>query len=166
MKPYLIEITFFSIFLIASSLRAAQLALHRRRIALAFISGNSEELVFHERDVTAFSDNGLLSDFGSRQSLELVLTRSELWLRDTSATAPDNNERLCSVVLSSIRSIRRQGKFIKIDFLGSNGLADALLLRLNDRQDFLDRLHALVLPGPALPVPLRRLTRAAEEAST
>ena len=154
MKPYLIEITFFSVFLIVTGLRAGLLTLRRRRLALAMAGGDPEELLFHEHGVLAFSDNSLLCDF-SHKTLELVLTRSEFWLRDSARAAERNHERLCTVVVSSIRSIRRQGKFLKIDFLGSNGVSDALLLRLSDRQGFVEQLEALVLPHPSLPSPLR-----------
>jgi RecB family endonuclease NucS len=157
MKPYIIEIAFFSLFLIGSTLHGARVVMRRRQLAPGL---DSEELVFHESGITAFSDNGLLCDFDSRQTLELVLTRSELWLRDV-ATA---EQRLCNIVLASIRSIRQQGKFIKIDFLGKNGRSDALLLRLRDRQGFLEQLNALVLPGgPLLPVPLRFSHTATEQ---
>lgn len=154
MKPYLIEIAFFSLFLIGSTLHGTRVMMRRRRYTPVV---DSDELVFHELGITAFSDNGLLCDFSSRQTLELVLTRSELWLRDVAAVGRAGEQRLCNIVLASIRSIRQQGKFIKIDFLGRNGLSDALLLRLRDRQGFLEQLNTLVLPAP-LPVELRLST--------
>lgn len=160
MKPYLIEIAFFSAFLIATGVRTGLLTLRRHRLALAMVADDPEELLFHEHGVQAFSDNGLLCDF-SHHTLELVLTRSEFWLRDGARAADRSHERLCTVVLSSIRSIQRQGKFIKIDFLGNNGVSDALLLRLSDRQGFVDQLTALVSPAPLLPAPMRLFKRSA-----
>lgn len=163
MKPYLIEIGFFSIFLVVTSLRGTLLVIRRRRLAQRLAGSGSDELVFHELGITAFSDNGLLCEFSSRQTLELVLTRSELWLRDACAPGSASEQRLCNIVLSSIRSIRPQGKFIKIDFLSKSGLSDTLLLRLNDRKGFVEQLNALVLPAPLPFVPLRLFKRSAEQ---
>lgn len=172
MKPYLIEILFFSTFLILTALRALVLAMRRRQLARRFSGVDADELVFHERNVSAFSDNALLCGLGaSHTTLEIVLTRSELWLRGDLERSMADAERLCSIALSSIRSIGRQGKFIKIDFLGKNGSSDALLLRLGDRRGFLEQLNALVLPSPALPHihllvrPLRLFRRSATPAA-
>lgn len=164
MKPYLIEIAFFSLFMIGSTLHGTRVVLLRRRRLSPAV--DSDELVFHELGITAFSDNRMLCDFNSRQTLELVLTRSELWLRDVAAVGRASEQRLCNIVLSSIRSIRQQGKFIKIDFLGRNGLSDALLLRLRDRQGFLEQLNALVLPRDPLPVRLLAASPPPQETSS
>jgi hypothetical protein len=149
MKSYLIEILFTSLFVMLVSARGLASVLSRRKFAARFAGQLPEELLFHEMGASGFSDNALLRDLGaSHRTLEIILTRTELWIRGRvkDQEAEQQIDLLHCIALSKIKSIAEPGKFVELTFLDQRNMPNSLILRLKNKQGFLDTLASLKGP--------------------
>src|SRR5690606_26158613 len=117
MKSYLIEILFLSLFIMLASARGMAALVHRRKIAARNSVELPEELLFHEHGATGFSNNARLQDLGaSRRTLEIILTRTELWIRVqiNGQDAEQQVDLLHSIALAKIKSVGEPGQFVEL----------------------------------------------------